>query len=220
MYAALITGPFTAVSRWSSFFYPQWNVPPTTKCILSNSRRPRHDYTYWSQSDSPPPPPPPPHTHTHSSSHLRVSYSLSLICQPDIRGHEDPHHHHYLRLKISVQYPQQSVPTLCYTRGHLPSTVPWISEARLNVNCYGLRIGFLREQDILRHYPSPKYFKYVRYVYVFFFYNYMSCNFWNSSSRYQTQRTQIRLGRKDPISAIKHPMIRSDQQHLKEMWYR
>ena len=30
----------------------------------------------------------------HSSLLLRVSYSLSLICQPDIRGHEVPHHHH------------------------------------------------------------------------------------------------------------------------------
>ena len=35
-------------------------------------------------------PPPPP----HSPLVLRVSYTLSLICQPDIRGHEAPHHHY------------------------------------------------------------------------------------------------------------------------------
>ena len=32
-------------------------------------------------------------TPPNSSLLLRVSYSLSLICQPDIRGHEAPHHH-------------------------------------------------------------------------------------------------------------------------------
>ena len=35
------------------------------------------------------PPPPPPFFLL-----LRVSYSLSLICQPDIRGHEASHHRH------------------------------------------------------------------------------------------------------------------------------
>ena len=29
--------------------------------------------------------------------HLNRRYSLSLICQPDIRGHETPHHHHLNR---------------------------------------------------------------------------------------------------------------------------
>ena len=43
-----------------------------------------------------------------SSSH----YSLSLICQPDIRGHEAPHHHHQCSTLI--------VQELCESRGGCP----------------------------------------------------------------------------------------------------
>ena len=61
--------------------------------FLSNSRRLAAPRT-WLHVLKPkrlsyPPPPPPP----NSPLLLRVSYSLSLICQPDIRGHEAPHHH-------------------------------------------------------------------------------------------------------------------------------
>ena len=31
-----------------------------------------------------------------SKERLLIIYSLTLICQPDIRGHEDPHHHHLI----------------------------------------------------------------------------------------------------------------------------
>ena len=97
MYAAFITGPSTAVSRWLSFFIRSKMYPQRQNVFLSNSRRlaaPRtwlHVLKPKRLSLSPPPPPPPP---PHSSLLLRVSYSLSLICQPDIRGHEAPHHHH------------------------------------------------------------------------------------------------------------------------------
>ena len=85
MYAALITGPFTAVSKWSSIFirskiHPQrQNVffffYPTVGALLP----PGHDYTLHvlklKRLTSPPPPP-------HSSLVLRVSYSLSLLVNP------------------------------------------------------------------------------------------------------------------------------------------
>ena len=90
MYAALIIGPSTAVSRWSSFFIRSEMYPRRQNVFFIQQEAPccppGHGYTYGSQSDSLTPPPPP-LTFT-----LRVSYSLSLICQPDIRGHEAPHH--------------------------------------------------------------------------------------------------------------------------------
>ena len=94
MYAALITGPSTAVSRWSSFFIRSKMLSQRQNVFLCNSRRLAAPRTWLhvlkpKRLSHPPPP------HPHSSLLLRVSYSLSLICQPDIRGHEAPHHHHW-----------------------------------------------------------------------------------------------------------------------------
>ena len=38
-----------------------------------------------------------------SKTPLDTVYSLSLICQPDIRGHEVPHHHHWIRWESDVR---------------------------------------------------------------------------------------------------------------------
>ena len=84
MYAALITGPSTAVSRWSSFFICRqifFFFYPTVGALL-----PPPDMITRTEAKETLSPPPPPNTHT--SLLLRVSYSLSLICQPDIRGHK------------------------------------------------------------------------------------------------------------------------------------
>ena len=58
--------------------------------FLSNSRRLAAPRTGLHVLKPKRPPPPPPAL-------LRLSYSLTLMCQPDIRGHEAPHHHHQNR---------------------------------------------------------------------------------------------------------------------------
>ena len=72
--------------RQNVFFYPTVGalLPPQTWLHVLKPKRP---------------PPPPP-----TNSPLRVSYSLSLICQPHIRGHEAPHPHHLIILAKHNMY--------------------------------------------------------------------------------------------------------------------
>ena len=82
-----MTGPSTAVSRWSSFFIRSEMYPRRQNVFFIQQQAPccPPDMITRTEAEATPPP--------NSSLVLGVCYSLSLICQPDIRGHEAPHHH-------------------------------------------------------------------------------------------------------------------------------
>ena len=82
---------------------------------------------------------------TPSSLLLRISYSLSLICQPDIRRHEAPHHHHQLdswpfqKHKLVISPSLLRMTKLCHKQIHISKLFSFSSQICLTNPCTNIK---------------------------------------------------------------------------------